>query len=694
MLLKYFFHLGLKLNRLADNQLDQYRCLNHLMAILKLNLKMTQELFLKLRQRYSILLAALAIALCCNSSAIAVEQIVIQPNTDKAAVVLDGRELFKIGSLGQLNANERADKVSNLLQTKLQSLASGSSESLEIDIVQQNDWTVLKIGDRHLLTVGQEEVIPGMSIDEQALIWREQIQSGLNRGIIERSPQYRLQIIKLVAIVLFSAITIEIGLSWLKSRYRRKLLNETLKKRYSWAILGIFILQGSIWFVLAYYVANLFAFSRYRLYLLSNFLETNFNAEIINLGNESFISPRHLTVLLLVGVIWWLFVSWLGQLFQSKILPLTELENTLQNSIIFIIRYGLLSLGWLIILLSGGIDFRSLAIILSALGVGIGFGLQNIVKDFVSGVILTLTRPIKIGELVEVGEYKGLVVRIGARTTDISHVDRHIMTVPNSRFIEDTVKNWNRSGLNRVKVYVDVAYKSDRDLVYKVLLSAAQVYHPDILKHPPPKVKLRQFNEQSLLFRVVVFIKDPLKEPKVRNHIQLNIDRNFRKYGIEIPFPQRDIHLKVPQLDNLVANLTQKYAPSQTPLYYPRKSKINPNSTIVSTSEDLTIQEEYNWDELITQMHGETGLPIKDRRYGLKTYQQVFTGIEAVAWLMEREKATRAEAIEIGKIMVKQGIIHHVLDEHDFKDEALFYRFYIDEQNDSEDNIDWESGDN
>lgn len=658
-----------------------------------LDVKKAQKKVLRLIKGSNLLICVIVVALLLCTSAIATEYSAGKKTTEKAAVVLDGRELFEIGSLGQLTATERAEKVSSLLQAKLQSL-DHSSESLEVNIGQKNGWTVLKIGDRHLLTVAEEEVIPGMGIDEQALIWQEQIQSGLQRGIVERSSAYRLRITKIIAIASFLTIAAEIGLFYLKSRYRRKLLSGTFRKRYSWSILSIFIFQVSFWFGLAYYIANLFPFSRHRVYLLSSFLKTNFNAEIINVGSESSISPQYLTISILLGILWWLFVSWLGRLFQKRLLPLTELEDTLQNSIVFLIRYGLLLVGWLLILLSGEIDFRSLAFILSALGVGIGFGLQNIAKDFASGVILTLTRPIKIGELVEVGEYKGLIVRIGARTTDISHVDRYIITVPNSRFIEDTVQNWNRSGLNRVKVYVDVAYDSDRDLVYKALLSAAQVYHPDILKHPPPKVKLRQFNEQSLLYRVVVFIKDPLKEPKVRNHIQINIDRNFRKYGIKIPFPQRDIHLKVPQLENLVANLTQIYTPEQTQIYYPYKSKVTSNSNILPTSEEPTIKEEYDWDELVARMHGEAGLPIKDRRYGLKTYQQVFTGSEAVAWLMEREKATRTEAIEIGKMMVKQRIIHHVLDEHDFEDEALFYRFYLDEKNDSNYSMDWESNDN
>lgn len=646
----------------------------------------------KLLKWQNFLACVIAIALFLGISTTAISQEdSVNRDTEKAPVVLDGREIFKIGSLGNLTPTERANSVSQTLQNKAQFYADNPSKSLEVKIARQSDWTVLKLDNRHLITVAEQEIIPGMGIDEQALIWQEKIQSALKRAIEERSSQYRIGAIKAILVALLLGIMAGIGLFFLKRRYRRKLLNAN-KKRHSWTILSISVLQISIWIVLIYYGANLFPSTRQGLYLTFDFLNSNFNAEIIQVGEETAISLRHIVMSILLGIGWWFLVTWLAKFLQLRIVPLTELEDTLQSSIVFITRYGLLFIGLLLILNFGGIDFRSLALIISALGVGIGFGLQNIVKDFVSGVILALTRPIKIGELIEVGESKGLILRIGARTTDISHVDRHILTVPNSRFIEETVKNWNRSGLNRVKVYVNVAYNSDRELVYKTLLSAAQVYHPDILKHPPPKVKFRNFSEGSLLFRVVVFIKDPLKEPKVRNHIQLNIDKNFRKYGIEIPFPQRDIHFKVPQLDELVANLTTQYKPTQTEIYQPNKPAAKKNTVALPTSEELTIQEEYNWQELIATMRGIDGLEIKDRRYGLKTYHKVFSGTEAVNWLIEREKATRTEAIEIGKMMVKQRIIHHVLNEHDFKDEPLFYRFYLDELNQNQD-LDWESDD-
>ena len=594
----------------------------------------------------------------------------------EADIVLDGRKLFEISSSGNFGATQRAEKINSLLRTKLKQY-DNSPQDLDITVAKQSEWMVIRVNGRHLLTVSENDLIPGMTAQEQAEIWQEQIELALERAFRERSPARFKWNIKMMAIAFALVVGIQFGLFGLKRYYSRQRLKSP-QRWISWAILAILGLQTLIWLIFVGYCAYLFPQTRTWQYYLWQYISDTFNAEIFDFGGEMAVSLRRIITVIFLGIGWWIFSGWFSQLLKLNILPLTGFESTLQSSIAFLTRYGLLFLGILLILNAGGIDFRSLTIIISALGVGIGFGLQSIAKDFVSGIILTLTRPIKIGELVEVGDDRGLVLHIGARTTEISHVDRHILTIPNSRFIEETIKNWHRSGLTRVKVYVDVAYDSDRDLVYKALLAAAQVYHPDILKHPPPKAKFRNFGDRSLLFRVVVFIKDPFKEPKVRNHLQKHIDLNLRKYGIEIPFPQRDLNFNIPQLDELVANLVKIYAPSQPKLYYPQAKTDSSDRKLLSV-EELTIRDEYDWDSLVAAMRDEHGVSITDRRYGLKTYSKVFLGSEAVSWLIQHEKATLAEAIAIGQLMIEQNIIHHVLDEHDFKNEPLFYRFYLDE---------------
>ncbi|MEL7008583.1 MAG: mechanosensitive ion channel domain-containing protein [Cyanobacteria bacterium J06629_2] len=637
------------------------------------------ELWVKSRKIKKIIIVAVTCCFCCCWYVLPIAAEIKPPSADlndKADIVLDGRKLFAIGSSGNFSATQRADKINALLKTKLQQFGR-SPQDLKLNVAQQFDWTVIKVNERHLLTVSDNDLLPGMMAQEQAEIWQEQLESALIQAIEERSPaRFRWQL-KMMALALLLVMGIQFTLFCLKRHYSRRRL-ESPQRWISWAILAILGSQSLIWVSFAYYGAYLFPQTRAWQYQLWQSASETLNSEIFDFGGEMAISLRRIIILILIALGWWIFVRWFSLVLKLNILPLTGFESTLQSSIAFLTRYGLLFLGIMLIFNAGGIDFRSLAIVLSALGVGIGFGLQNIAKDFVSGLILTLTRPIKIGELVEVGEDKGLVLHIGARTTEISHVDRHLMTIPNSRFIEETVKNWHRSGLTRVKVYVDVAYDSDRELVYKALLAAAQVYHPDILKHPPPKAKFRNFGDRSLLFRVVVFIKDPFKEPKVRNHLQKHIDLNFRKYGIKIPFPQRDLNFNIPQLNELVANLVQTYAPNQPQLYYPQ-ANTDLGDRQTELLEELTIREEYDWDALVAAMRGEHGVKITDRRYGFKTYTQVFLGSEAVAWLIQYEKATLAEAIAIGQLMIEKNIIHHILDEHNFKNEPLFYRFYLDE---------------
>ncbi|HHP7230423.1 MAG TPA: mechanosensitive ion channel domain-containing protein [Xenococcaceae cyanobacterium] len=599
-----------------------------------------------------------------------------------AAVVLDGRQLFQVNSSNNLDAIARADKINRLLKTKLHQHLT-TQGPFNVEVAKQQQWTIIRVNQRHLVTVTENDTIPGMMPEEQAEVWQETIEVALQKALEERSPAYIAGATKTILINLALVFVIQCGLFWLSRRYRRKSLEQARQKMGSWQILGIFLLQTSIWLSLIYYSANLFPFTRTWLYQLGMLLNMTFNSEVLNLGEKA-ISLSHLLFLIFIGIGLWLFVSWLAQILKWRILPLTGFDETWQSSIVFMTRYGLLLIGLLLIFNSSGIDLRSLTILLSALGVGIGFGLQNIVKDFISGVILNLTRPIKVGELVEVEDLKGLVLRIGARTTEISHIDRYIITVPNSRLIEQAVKNWNRSGLTRVKVYVNVSYDSNRELVYKALLAAAQTHHPDILKHPPPKAQFRGFGDHGLSFRVVVFIKDPLKEPKARNHLQYHIDQNLRKYEIEIPFHQRDLHLKIPQLNELIADLAKQHAPVKNRLYYPQEINSHNAEEPSFSPEEPTIYDEYDWQALTTAMRGDKGVEIKDRRYNFKTYRKTFLGSDAVNWLIQYEKATRVEAIAIGQLMIEQGLIHHVLDEHNFKDEPLFYRFYLDEAEDKQ----------
>jgi len=490
----------------------------------------------------------------------------------KVPVMLDGRELFRVSDSGEFTAAERGKNINALLEEKLDgTLKSGMT--LEVKIAQQNEQITLRINDRHLVTVTARDTIPGVTLAEQAQIWQETLQEAIARAKYERTPAYRGLAIKLTLGSIIGAIVLQCALVWIDRRYRRRHLRREGSERGSWQLLVLLLLRIGIGIAVAGYIANLFPWTRRWLYKAYQVLITTFSANIFTLGEEAVSLNRLLLMaVLILGL--WIGVGWLTKLLKSQILPLGGGDQTVRESISYFLRYGLIFFGSLLILTVGGFDFRSLAIIISVLGVGIGFGLQNIAKDFISGLIMSFDRPIKVGELVQVGEFQGLVQRIGPRVTEISTIERVIVMIPNSRFIEGEVQNWHRSGLTRVKVYVGVPYGADMELVHKVLLAAAQAaqaHHPDILRHPPPKVKFRGFGDSALNFRVVVFIRNPLSEPKVRTLVYNQVEAELRQYHIKIPFPQRSLQVNIPQFKELAASWQKQ--PAKGDLDYPRSGQ-------------------------------------------------------------------------------------------------------------------------
>lgn len=584
---------------------------------------------------------------------------------ERAPIVLDGYELFEVEASGNFSAQERANQVNQLLQEKLDG-AIATETPPEVTIVENNGQVSLQVNNRHLMTVTQGDMMPGQPSLEQAQFWQYQIQQALQRARRERTPIYRAWAIKMAAIATGVTLFLQSLWFWFQRRLQRQKKQEGERIKTSWKILALILLQVATWIIFISYVTNLFPLSRRWLYRTTILLRDLFSAQIFTIGERAL----SLNNLLLIGVmvIALMFITnSFTQVLKSKIVPLVGVDRHSQQAIASFIRYGLLFIGFLLILTLSGVDFSSLAIVISVLGVGIGFGLQNIVKDFISGLIMIFERPIQVGELVQVGDFQGLVQRIGPRVTEITTIDRITIMVPNSRFIEGEVQNWNRTGLTRLKVYVDVAYGSDIQRVHNILLAVAQLPHPEILRHPPPKAQFRGFGESALNFRIVVFIRDPLKQPKVKTHLLHHMALYLQQYGIEIPFPQRDLHLKLPGLEQV------------TDTWLKQQGREHWQPPPMPIPEPPQIQPEYDWEDIIQRMRGPEGISIRDRRYGLKVFAHCFVGSEAVDWLMKHEQATRAEATIMGQIMLDMGIFHHVLDEHEFEDGPLFYRFYADE---------------
>ena len=190
------------------------------------------------------------------------------------------------------------------------------------------------------------------------------------------------------------------------------------------------------------------------------------------------------------------------------------------------------------------IDLTALAVVAGGLGIGIGFGLQNVVANFVSGLVLLLEQPIRIHDRVTVENVEGNVVDIHFRSTTILTNDNIAIIVPNSQFINQSVTNWSHGDPNiRVHVPVGVAYGSDVDLVTRTLEDvAAKTDH--VLKNPSPEVRFNEFGDSSLNFELLIWSDDPPGHLQLRSRLNYAIDAEFRRHGIEIPFPQRVVHLE------------------------------------------------------------------------------------------------------------------------------------------------------
>ncbi len=242
-----------------------------------------------------------------------------------------------------------------------------------------------------------------------------------------------------------------------------------------------------------------------------------------------------------------LVVKLLRHTLRDRVLPRAGLTPSVAISVSTLISYVLLLIGLLVILpvMLPGFNLDTLSLMLGAISLGVGFGLRNIADNFVSGLILLIERPIKVNDRIQVGELEGQVVEVRARSTTVRTNDNIDIIVPNSEFVSTRVTNLSHNdNLVRFRIPVGVHYKSDVQKVEAALLAAATSC-PDVLPTPEPQVRFMGFGDSSLDFELRVWSESLYNRPnKLRSQVNFKIWEEFKRRGVEIPYPQRDLYVK------------------------------------------------------------------------------------------------------------------------------------------------------
>jgi small-conductance mechanosensitive channel len=474
----------------------------------------------------------------------------IAQTTAQASIVLDGQQLFQISNSGRYSAQERAKLINSQLKNAVQ-----FEQPIPVKIEQRNQLPTILLNNRYLLTVTEQDAALGSTPNEQASIWSEQIQQALQQAQFERTTTYlRRTTLVAVGILLLTAIFSWL-LGWIKHHFLRGALQRLTPpiegasdsggvKALQFLFKSVLaIARIGLWVGVVLYITNLFPFTRQESYQITNILVTSLTSPIFKVGKNPY-SITELVILigLLFGLV--IFAGTATNLLRSRLLNFAGINRSAQQVIAMITKYSLIFIGTLVILQVWGVDISSLAILASGLGVGIGFGLQDIAKNFGSGLVLVFERPIELGDFVEVGEYKGIVERMGPRSTEIRTLDHVSIIVPNSRFLEKEVINWShRNPISRIHLPVGVAYGSDPKAVQAALLEAANK-HSSVLENPSPLVLFNGLGDSSLNFELLVWTAEPNKQFLLKSDLYYNIYEVLQQQKIEIPFPQIDLHMR------------------------------------------------------------------------------------------------------------------------------------------------------
>jgi small-conductance mechanosensitive channel len=297
-----------------------------------------------------------------------------------------------------------------------------------------------------------------------------------------------------------------------------------------------------VWSVFAIMLLKIWGLSDRSLLIIQNYVIEGFEAGPVR------IIPSRLIFALLAFAVLLSLVGWIKRRLQKSWLSRSRMDRGRKESMVALTGYVGVVIALIVGLSVAGLELDNLVLIAGALSVGIGFGLQNVVNNFVSGIVLLFERPIKTGDWIIVGGSEGYVKKIKLRSTVIQTFDRADIIVPNSEIIASQVTNWMlNDSIGRVKIPVRAAYGTDPRLVEQVLLKIANA-HPMVVNRSPtieaPSVLFMELGESALIFEMRCFISEIDYFRQVVSEINFSIFEAFKEAGIEIPFPQTDLHLK------------------------------------------------------------------------------------------------------------------------------------------------------
>jgi potassium-dependent mechanosensitive channel len=496
------------------------------------------------------------------------EMLVQAQERPTSVLTLDGRRLFEISETEQFSAENRANEANIILRKAVR-----SSEPVRVEIVEINQLPVILVNGRHLLTVTQEDIPTGRSKQEQAQIWVQQIRETVAQGQEERRLSYLWRALLIASLSILSAIALHKILGFIWCHWLQRLVPKGANNPETGAQpkgielflnLTLSLVRIGLWLGTIIYITDLFPLTRYWSQRIASILQMSLTSPAISLGEKSY---SVINIIILISLFFGLVAvaGAVTNVLRARVLRITSANRGVQESIAVLINYSLIFIGTFVLLQLWGLDISSLAIVASVLGVAIGFGLQGIARELVSGLVITFERSIQIGDFVQIGDFMGTVERLTARSTHIRTLEDISVIVPNSRLLDTEVVNWShRSPVSRLVLAVRVAYGSNLSNVRSALLEAARG-NSDVLKQPPPKVWFKGFGEDALEFQLLVWISQPRKQFQIKSDLYFQIEENLQHHHIRVPFPQRSLHLQSgnlplqlsPKLENSLSQLSE-----------------------------------------------------------------------------------------------------------------------------------------